>query len=114
MVQNDSSTATCREQDGGVPWMVDETTFYGLIAVLIGASQLPLSVALAPSRASWAFVIGSGGMLLLSIGTNLVLGRQPFESSWGKSGKLAIFGTLLIIVFTIAVAVTSAYIFVTI
>jgi hypothetical protein len=90
------------------PWgRIDPDRFYGSIAVVVGLSQFPLAFAFAPDRTAPAFVVASGGAVLLAIGTNLFRGRAPFESGWSEDGAPGIVSAAVVCLTTVAVVAAS-------
>ena len=93
----------------GRPWeRLDPDRFYGLVAVVVGLGQLPLAFASVPARPTPAFVVASGGMLLVAIGTNLFRGKAPFESGWAEDGEPGVGSVAVLSLATLAVVVASA------
>lgn len=105
MTRNDPSTAAAADA-GRLGWL-DRTRLHGLFAVLVGLAQLPLVLGLALGRSLSAFVVGSGGVLLVSVGTNLLRGRPAFYSRWRADGKPGAVSTAILAGLTVAVVAAS-------
>jgi len=90
------------------PWdALDPDPFYGLVAVLVGLGQLPVALAFPPGRLLPTFVVASGGMLLVTIGTSLFRGRAPFESGWTEDGEPGWVSAMVQAALALAVVVAS-------
>ncbi len=103
-----SSTSVPETDETRRPWnRFDPDQFYGFLAVLVGLSQLPLALSFAPRQSLRTFVVGSGGVLLVSIGINLFSGRAPFESGWSDDGVPGRTSAAVLTLVTLAVVVAS-------
>jgi hypothetical protein len=81
---------------------VGQSQLTGLACVLVGASQLPLAFVVS-EQSLVVFSMGSGGWLLISIGVNLLQGRDAF-GGWGNDEQtswLTAVGTLLFSLFVV-------------
>ncbi len=64
---------------------IDQRQFFGVVAIVLGACQVALTFTLDGSQ---LLIVGSGGWLLIGIGSSQIRGRRASESEWNKDGKL--------------------------
>jgi len=86
---------------------VGQSQLVGLACVLIGASQLPLAF-LVSEQSLVLFIMGSGGWLLISMGINLFLGNEAFESRWDSNERTAWLGAVCILLVGLFVVAATA------
>jgi hypothetical protein len=66
--------------------LIDRNQFDGFTAIIIGMSQVLLALTF-PKGWLLPFVVVSGGFLLISIGINLLQGKEAFENRWEKASR---------------------------
>ncbi|SDY14797.1 hypothetical protein SAMN04487946_10778 [Halobellus clavatus] len=82
-----------------------QAQFGGVIALLVGASQMMIS--LVAIDGVMTFLIGSGGGLLVSIGINLVRSRPAFYNGWKEDGEYGRVGLLILTLLTGCVVIAT-------
>ena len=88
---------------------IGQRQLFGVVAVVLGACQVALTFTLDGSQ---VLIVGSGGWLLIGIGSNLIRGRRASYSDWNEDGKLARVVILGLTGFSIWVAATTAHLLV--
>lgn len=71
------------------------------MALLVGGNQMVASLVALDGLLT--FLVGSGGGLLVSIGTNLIRSRPAFYSGWTEDGE---YGWIGLLIFTLLTACT--------
>lgn len=82
-----------------------QAQFGGVIALLVGASQMMVS--LVALNGLLTFLVGSGGGLLVSIGINLVRNRPAFYNGWKEDGEYGSIGLLILTLLTGCVIIAT-------
>ena len=82
-----------------------QSQFHGVVTILVGISQFPLALVMAGVR---TFVVLSGGILLVSVGLNLLRNKDAFTSAWQNNDRYGLLSNILLLLLTIAVVVASA------
>lgn len=87
---------------------IDQNQLNGLVAVLVGLSQLLLALVTLSDPDSLSFiVVAGGGILLLLIGVRVFQGKEVFEGEGNVSKRVRWLGTAMRVVFAIGVAVAA-------
>jgi hypothetical protein len=114
MDQNQRSAfASMSDGDNNLRDRVDQEKVYGLAAVLIGLSQVPLALAF-PAQ-SWlpSVIILSGGSLLVGIGISAYLGNGIFQGGGWDSEQANWMYAVGMLAFAIGVVAATVWISVT-
>ena len=85
---------------------VDQRQFFGVVTTVLGACQVALTFTLDGSQ---LLIVGSGGWLLIGIGSSLIRGRRASESEWNKDGKLGRVAIVALTGLSIWVAARTAH-----
>ena len=88
---------------------VDQRQFFGVVAIVLGACQVALTFTL---NGSQLLIVGSGGWLLIGIGSSLIRGRRASESEWNEDGKLGRVAIVALTGLSIWVAARTAHLLV--
>lgn len=88
---------------------IGQRQLFGVVAIVLGACQVALTFTLDGSQ---LLIVGSGGWLLIGIGSNLIRGRRVSYSDWNEDGKLGRVAIVGLTGFSIWVAATTAYLLV--
>ena len=77
-----------------LPGSIGQSHLNGLACVLVGVSQLPLAF-LVGEQSLVLFIMGCAGLMLASIGVNLLRGKEPFDIHWSENERIAWLSTAL-------------------
>lgn len=87
--------------------LINQDQLHGLVAILVGASQLPLAFSIAKPQSLTPFVIGSGGLLLISIGFNIFREKDPFGESKSENKWTTWLSTAMLVILSLAIVVVA-------
>jgi hypothetical protein len=88
----------------------DRELLWGITALLIGVSQLPLVFLHAWDNIAWVWVNGGAGMCLIGVAEHFLTGNAAFEDGWADIGKGGRFSHFFNVALALVIVAASAYI----
>lgn len=82
-----------------------QAQFGGAIALLIGSSQMLIGVYRLDGLMT--LIVGSGGGLLVALGSNLIRNRAAFRSGWTENGRYGVLAVLFMTTLTVVILLAA-------